>query len=160
MVAAATTSLIQPPTQAQLPTDEAGKARLTAANKQQAMNIWAQKGVNLTTRVPVNFPVPLYSTNVTSTGFSNTTKGSPSANLGINTNDQPQAVFNWYQNQLRSQGWKLKEASPKLIAKMGKTGEFFMLEGNKDINGIKLFCMRDQATKGTRVQITWFKNPT
>jgi hypothetical protein len=142
----------------QLPTDQAGKDRMTEAGKRQAMAIWAQKGVNLTMKVPVNFPVPLYSANVISTGFSNTTKGSPSANLGIITRDQPATVFSWYQTELRNKGWQLKEASPKLIAKMGKTGELFMLEGNKDINGIKLFCILDKATRGTRIQITWFKN--
>lgn len=138
--------------------DPATAAQNLKVAKQKYDSVLAAAHVNITSQIPINFPVPPYTSNVVSTSFINSTKGSPTATVGITTKDPLDTVFQWYQTQLRGAGWTLNIAAPKLIVKLGKQGQFLMLDGEKEKQGIKVFCMLDPVSKGTRVNITWLKN--
>ncbi|MBA4074064.1 MAG: hypothetical protein C0508_03420 [Cyanobacteria bacterium PR.023] len=138
--------------------DPATAAQNLKVAKQKYDSVLTAAHVNISPQIPRNFPVPPYTSNIVSTSFINSTKGSPTATVGISTKDSPESVFQWYQTQLRASGWTLTVASPKLTAKLGKEGQFFMLDGAKEKQGIKLFCMLDQVSKGTKINITWLKN--
>ncbi|MBP6745505.1 hypothetical protein KA344_09720 [bacterium] len=126
--------------------------------KQKYESVLTAAHVNISSQIPINFPVPPYTSNVVSTSFINSTKGSPTATVGITTKDPLDTVFQWYQTKLRGAGWTLNVAAPKLIVKLGKQGQFLMLDGEKEKQGIKVFCMLDPISKGTKVNITWLKN--
>lgn len=145
---------------AQAPQKTAPKtsAKDVEAAKLQLGTIMAANNMRMTTQVPSNFPVQPYTSNVTQTTFINSTKGSPVANLSICTKDSPETVFQWYQQALKAAGWSLRIASPKLMAKIGSQGQLFMLDAEKEKQGIKLLCILDKATKGTTVTVGWLKN--
>lgn len=108
---------------------------------------------------PANFPVPDYTSKVTKRAFSNSTKGQPTANLSITTQDEPQTVFNFYLNACRSSGWQTTVPNPEALSKMGPAGNLFFLNGKKDKQVISIFCIRDKADmKGTNLSISWSLN--
>ncbi len=146
-----------PPTQPGQ-SDPATRERNLQAAKSKYLSIMSTERVNITERIPINFPLPAYNSNVTRTSFINTTKGSPTATAGIITKDAPEAVFKWYQEKLRNAGWSSMAASPKLMEKLGKLGKVYMLDATKDTQAVKLSCTLDPATQGTTVSITWVKN--
>ncbi len=113
--------------------------------------------INIAEKIPINFPVPSYNSNVTSTSFINSTKGSPTATAGVVTKDSPEMVFKWYQDKLRNDGWSSRTAAPKLMDKIGKAGTLFMLEAQKEKQGVKVTCMLDPRTSGTNVSVIWVK---
>ncbi len=145
---------------AQSPQQAAPKtsAKDVQAAQQQLATVMATNNMRMTTQAPKNFPVQPYPNNVTQTTFINSTKGSPVANLTIWTKDSPEMVFQWYQQTLKAGGWSLRIASPKLMAKIGNQGQLFMLDAEKEKQGIKLLCILDKATKGTTVTVGWMKN--
>ncbi len=128
------------------------------AAKQKLGSIMAASNMRMTTQAPSNFPVQPYKSNVTQTTFINSTKGSPVANLSICTKDSPETVFQWYQQALKAAGWTLRIPSAKLMAKLGSQGQLFMLDAEKEQQGIKLMCILDKATNGTTVTVGWLKN--
>ncbi len=138
--------------------DPATAAQNLKVAKQKYDSVLTAAHVNISSQIPINFPVPPYTSNVVSTSFINSTKGSPTATVGITTKDSLDSVFQWYQAKLRGAGWTLNIASPKLIDKLGKQGQFLMLDGEKEKQGIKVFCMLDPVSKGTKINITWLKN--
>jgi hypothetical protein len=108
---------------------------------------------------PINFPVPDYKSRVTQRAFFNTTKGQPTATLTITTQDEPQTVFNFYLNALRSSGWKTVMPTPEALSKMRTPGDLFFLNGTKDRQIISIFCTRDKSNmRGTNLNISWSQN--
>jgi hypothetical protein len=112
-------------------------------------------GLKLTAGIPVNFPVPKYTSNVINTTFSNSTKGSPTAAANIVTKDEPQKVFDWYQSTMKSDGWNLKVPTAKAMAAYAKSGQFFMLRGSKGKNEVSVFVIKPERQTNTAISISW-----
>jgi hypothetical protein len=126
-------------------------------DKQKFDEVMAHYSVNFNKSFPSNFPIPPYSSNVTSTGFFNTTKGPPTAGGTISTKDQPQAVFDWYKRYCDDNKWAVKTPSAQVLDKMGQTGRLYYLDARKERQEIRIFCLRDARTQGTNVRISWAK---
>jgi len=138
--------------------DPQTRAKNEQIAKDKFMSILSNDHINISDRIPSNFPVPTYTSNVVSSSFINSTKGSPNATAGLYTKDDPEVVFKWYQDKLRNAGWSMKVAADKMLQKAGKKGKLFMLDADKEKQGLKLMCFLDTVTHGTKVSITWVKN--
>lgn len=112
-------------------------------------------GLKLTAGIPVNFPVPKYTSNVVNTTFSNSTKGSPTAAANIVTRDEPQKVFDWYQSTMKTEGWNLKVPTAKAMAAYAKSGQFFMLRATKGKNEVSVFVIKPEKQTNTAISISW-----
>lgn len=114
-------------------------------------------GVRYSKEIPINFPIPPYQSNVVSTKFAHSTKGSPTAAVNIITRDQPETVFKWYQNTCRNANWLVSIPTPKLMNKLGKEGRLYMISAQKEKQQLDIFCTRDNTTTGTAISISWSK---
>ena len=120
---------------------------------------WAvPDGVKRNDTVPSNFPIPIYRSNVYNTTFYNTTKGSPSASVSISTKDQPEVVYRFYQSQLVSAGWRTQVPTPEALAKMGAKGQYYMINGSKEIQVFNLTIRSNPQVAGSVVSINWYVN--
>jgi hypothetical protein len=120
---------------------------------------WAiPEGVKRNDTVPSNFPIPIYRSNVYNTTFYNTTKGSPSASVSISTKDQPEIVYRFYQSQLISAGWRTQVPTPEALAKMGVKGQYYMINGTKEIQVFNLTIRSNPQVAGSVVSINWYIN--
>jgi hypothetical protein len=116
-------------------------------------------GVHFAPAAPTNFPVEIYSSNVTSTNFLNSTKGAAAAGLSIITKDSPTVVFQFYQAALRRGGWVAQIPSPEALAKMGKPGQFYMLRGTKQKQMVNITLQAKGGEAGTYISINWYIVP-
>jgi len=144
------------PTQPQ--SDPATREKNLQEARAKYNSVLSTEHINISEKIPINFPVPSYNSNVTSTSFVNSIKGAPTATAGIVTKDSPENVFKWYQDKLRNGGWSFRAAAPKLMDKIGKAGTLFMLEAKKEQQGVKVACLLDPRTRGTNVSVIWVKN--
>jgi hypothetical protein len=106
---------------------------------------------------PKNFPLPAYTSNVTSKSFTHSTKGRPSAGATLLTSDQPQTVFDFYKSACNRAGWKVKVPSAKALAELSTTGETYLLNAEQGKQVIFLTCRKNRDPAGTFVSITWTK---
>jgi hypothetical protein len=107
---------------------------------------------------PVNFPVPVYPSNVTQTSFSNSTQGQPRAAATLITKDAPGRVFDFYQSALNRAKWTVRLPSGKARAEMNLGSDFYFLTAEQGSQSIYLTCAGNQKTNATYVNITWQKN--
>ncbi len=121
---------------------------------------WAiPAGVHFAASAPTNFPVEIYSSNVTSTSFLNSTKGAPSAGLSIATKDSPAVVFQFYQAALRRGGWFAQIPTAEALAKMGQPGQIYMIRGQKDKQMVNIMLLAKIGEAGTNITINWYITP-
>ncbi|HNA74706.1 MAG TPA: hypothetical protein PKW73_15265, partial [Candidatus Obscuribacter sp.] len=111
---------------------------------------------HFSTSAPTNFPIEIYRSNVTATGFLNSTKGSPSASLSIATKDSLEVVSQFYQTVLRNGGWKFQTPSAEAQAKMG---QIYMLRAQKDKQNANIMLLNKQGEPGTNISINWYLSP-
>jgi hypothetical protein len=129
-----------------------GRPKMTV---EQVMN--QIPNVHFSKEIPANFPVPKYPRNVTKTSFDNTTKGHPSAAALIVTKDAPQDVFQWYKDYFQRTNWAVKVPTDKGMSQIGKQGQLYMINAEKDNQILAIFCILDKKTNGTKVDISWTK---
>lgn len=152
----------QQPSQQQQPNADAVALikRLGLSRETKTPPAWATPaGVHFSTAAPSNFPVEVYSSNVTATGFLNSTKGAPAAGLSIATKDSPAVVFQFYQAALRRGGWVAQIPTPEALAKMGKPGQIYMLRGQKEKQMVNINILAKAVEPGTNITINWYITP-
>lgn len=120
---------------------------------------WAvPDGVKRNDTIPSNFPIPIYRSNVYNTTFYNTTKGSPSASVSISTKDQAEVVYRFYQSQLIGAGWRTQVPTAEAMAKMGAKGQYYMINGTRDIQVFNMTIRANPQVAGSVVSINWYIN--
>ncbi|MBS2005599.1 MAG: hypothetical protein JST01_01070 [Cyanobacteria bacterium SZAS TMP-1] len=137
--------------------DPQTRARNYQIASQHLNNILASQHIDVADRIPVNFPVPSYVSNVQHTSFIHSTTGPATASCTIKTGDDLETVFRWYQDRLSAEGWTVKTPSAKFMASLGKQGRQEMLDATRERQGIRLLCMLDKSGAGTEINITWVK---
>lgn len=121
---------------------------------------WAiPASVHFAPAAPTNFPIEVYSSNVTSTSFLNSTKGAASAGLSISTKDSPAVVFQFYQAALRRGGWVAQIPTAEAMAKLGKPGQIYMIRGQKDKQMVNITMLANASAPGTNITINWYITP-
>ena len=105
-------------------------------------------------QAPSNFPVPLYKSNVVSTDCQEATSlsGMHSIAAIIRTNDPPLTAFEWYQSEVRSEGFDdLKIPQPT-----GLPGGFevYYLKARKPGQALLISCSRMPKLPQTVINIT------
>lgn len=107
-------------------------------------------------KIPTNFPLPIYRSNLVKTAFINSTKGVPmTAVANIITKDSPKAVFDWYRRECEQSGWKVLTPSEKLMALKKSTKEFYMLSAFKDQQTARMFFYTGPKDEGTSANVQW-----
>jgi hypothetical protein len=107
---------------------------------------------------PINFPVPVYTSNVVQTTFSNSTQGQPRAAATLLTRDAPKQVFDFYQSALSRANWTLRVPSPKARTDMNIGEDFYFLNADQGKQSIYLTCLFNPKSNITFVTINWQKN--
>lgn len=114
-------------------------------------------GTQHSTTIPKNFPVPVYTSNVSKTNFIHSTEGNPSASANIITSDDPAKVFKWYQAVCQRDKWKMQVPTDKLRATTKMDSNFYMLEATRQHHRIMISCYKnpDPRQPGSIVNIAW-----
>lgn len=109
------------------------------------------------TKIPTNFPLPVYSSNIISSNFTNTTKGLPLADLTLLTRDAPKTVYDWYKSQCAGSGWNVKTPKQSVMSEREKAGQLFIINASK---GEQQSSLTISAIKSgeTTVNIVWMKH--
>jgi hypothetical protein len=107
---------------------------------------------------PINFPVPVYNSNVTQTNFSNSTQGQPTAAASLITKDPPGRVFEFYQAALSRAKWTVRMPSAKARNEMNVGSDFYFLTADQGKQSIYLTCEGNPKTNVTFVSVSWRKN--
>lgn len=108
-------------------------------------------GLKMSSKIPSNFPVPSYPSNVTETAFMHSTAGAPSASATIKTKDSPTVVFDWYKTACKSKGWQV--GVPSSEAKQA-AGQLRSMSCIKDRHQVYIHCT-GLPEGGTMVNISW-----
>jgi hypothetical protein len=106
---------------------------------------------------PVNFPVPVYNSNVIQKTFSNSTQGQPRAAASLVTTDSPERVFDFYQSALSRAKWTVRLPSPKARSDMHLGSDFYFLKATQGRQSIDLTCMANPKSHVTFLSVTWEK---
>jgi len=117
-----------------------------------------QLPIHVAKEIPVNFPIPSYPNNVVQSNFANSKKGHPTAAASIITKDQPQQVFQWYQDTCTKNAWTVKTPTPQAMSMMTKGLQFYLLTAKKENQQIQVVCTAYKKTSGTLVSISWSKS--
>lgn len=107
---------------------------------------------------PINFPLPVYNSNVVQTTFSNSTQGQPRAAASLITKDAPKQVFEFYQSALGRANWTVRVPSAKARNEMNVGNDFYFLSADRGKQSIYLTCAADRKNGRTVVSISWQKN--
>jgi len=107
---------------------------------------------------PVNFPVPVYNSNLIQTTFSNSTLGQPRAAASLLTKDPPGRVFDFYQSALNRAKWTVRVPSQKARTEMNAGNDLYFLTADQGKQSIYLTCAANPKSNVTFVSITWKKN--
>lgn len=127
------------------PTTASGK------NGKKLVGISDIPGVHFSQKLPTNFPIPPYTTNVVQTSFINTTMGRPSATESIETKDNANIVYKWYQDFCQRDGWSINQP-PDVSNKGSKT--FNSFSATKGKQEIQIMCLTN-ARKTTSISVRW-----
>lgn len=114
-------------------------------------------GMCYSNKVPVNFPLPLYPSNVVHQAFINPTKGQPRASLSIVTRDAPATVFQFYLDRCKEGSWKVQVPSAAAMNSTGKAGKVFVAQAKKDGQKMDILCVASPHEAGTLVNINFVK---
>lgn len=114
--------------------------------------------VVLSQKWPVNFPVPVYESNLIQTTFSNSTQGQPVATASLITKDPPARVFDFYQNALSRAKWTVRVPSAKARSEMNISADYYFLMADQGKQTINVTCAANSKTGTTLVSVTWEKH--
>jgi hypothetical protein len=106
---------------------------------------------------PINFPLPVYTSNVIQTTFSNSTKGQPTAAASLLTRDPPGQVFDFYQSALSRAKWTVRVPSGKARSEMNIGSDLYFLSADQGKQSINLTCESNPKSNVTSVTISWKK---
>jgi hypothetical protein len=97
--------------------------------------------------------MPIYTSNVTSTTFSEvtSTKGVYTAMAGIQTTDSIEIPFQWYQSKVQSSGWQF--VAPKPPASIPSNAQVLVLRASRGKENLMISCIRMPKFKETSVHI-------
>ncbi len=142
-----------------------GHTEPTAAEKQKIVDALTAKrdsfkiaGVHHTVKLPSNFPLPVYSSNVFDTNFANSVKGTPVAQAIIMTKDPAKTVFDWYKTQCASSGWQVRTPKESAMSAKEKSGQLFILNALKGEQQGTVMCTSTAKHPNTVISITWMKH--
>lgn len=112
-------------------------------------------GIVQSEQVPAGFPVAVYSNNVISTYFSQTTsKSTPVTNGTITTRDPAATVFQWYQSLLAHDNWIIDKDAPKVPA--SRQNKMFLLKAKKGHVDLSITCVKPDRAPFAVINITAF----
>ncbi len=132
-------------------------ASKTAGSDVMARVLSSRPNLHFSKGIPVNFPVPAYTSNVVRTNFVNSLKGPPRATASIMTRDRPDQVFQWYLDNCKKTNWILKVPTDQFLQQMRKKVNIYMMTGQKDKEEVQIFCTENKRPAGTTVNIMWTK---
>jgi hypothetical protein len=138
------------------PTDNPKSSKESAQSKRDSVKL--KGGYHLGTKVPTNFPLPVYSSNVIDTCFANSTKGTPTASLNILTKDSANAAFAWYKAQCAATGWQVRMPKESAKSDKEKKGQLFILNAIKGEQSSMVMCSQSTKHPNTVINITWMKH--
>ena len=115
-------------------------------------------GVHHTVKLPSNFPLPVYSSNVFDTNFANSVKGTPVAQAIIMTKDPAKTVFDWYKTQCASSGWQVRTPKQSAMSAKEKSGQLFIMNALKGEQQSTVMCTTTAKHPNTVISITWMKH--
>lgn len=117
-------------------------------------------GMEQSEQAPPNFPVPVYTNNVTSSNFVKTSNGkNPVMSATIITNDAPSMPSLWYQSLLTKSGWQLSDTSKdtsKLPA--GQQNSIFLIKATKTGLDLSITCIKAKKAPYTVISIVSMSN--
>jgi hypothetical protein len=121
---------------------------------------WLRERYNMVVsqKWPINFPVPVYNSNVVQTTFTNSTKGQPRAVASLITKDSPARVFEFYQSALSRARWTVRVPSPKARNEMNLGNDYYFLSADQGKQSIDLACAANPKSTVTLVTLTWQKH--
>jgi hypothetical protein len=138
------------------PADHAKASQASVQSKRDSVKL--KGGYHLSTKVPTNFPLPVYSSNVLDTCFENSTKGTPTAALNIITKDSANAAFEWYKTQCAATGWQVRMPKESAKSDKEKKGQLFILNAIKGEQRSIIMCSQSTKHPKTVINITWMKH--
>lgn len=110
-------------------------------------------GLKMSSKIPSNFPVPSYPSNVTETAFMHSTAGAPTASATVKTKDPPAAVFDWYKATCKSKGWQVRVPSSEAKQAAGKA-QLHSMSCSKDRHQVYIHCT-GLPEGGTMINMSW-----
>lgn len=105
--------------------------------------------------IPINFPVPIYSSNVLNKAFMNTTKGTPQASVSIQSKDSASTAYQWYVDYFKKNSWTLKQPNAKAQAQLSAKNEVYMLEATQGKNFVMLVCSARKDKTQSNILVNW-----
>lgn len=138
---------------AQVPPEQ--RAARNKALQAKKNDLFSHMGIQQTNQIPVNFPVPAYSSNVVSSNFISTTKGRPSASATIITRDPPTNVYNFYLDACNKASYKVIGHRPKASKKPSAADKYYSLTGKKGKQELVILCLQQPKFQGTMISMTW-----
>ncbi|MFN8553330.1 MAG: hypothetical protein U0103_17790 [Candidatus Obscuribacterales bacterium] len=115
------------------------------------------EGAHISLKAPSNFPLPVYSSNIISTNFTNTTKGVPMADLTLITRDDGKGVFEWYKVQCVNMGWQVRTPKQSAMGTQEKAGRLFVLNAIKGQQQGNITVSRSVKHPETVINVVWMK---
>ena len=132
------------------------QAEAQKAAQQKVEQLFTAMGVHVSNQIPVNFPVPPYPSNVTKTVFTNSLKPPQAATALLLTNDPTEKVFQYYWAAAIKAGFKAYVKKPKPArTKKRKADRLYAVKAVKNRQELKIFCLPDDKTRGTKVTMLW-----
>lgn len=114
-------------------------------------------GAHISLKAPTNFPLPVYSSNIISTNFTNTTKGLPMADLTLITKDDGKSVFEWYKTQSANMGWQVRSPKQSAMTTQEKAGRLFILNAIKGQQQGTITVSSSVKHPETVINVVWTK---
>lgn len=107
------------------------KLRASVKDRSRIEDALQIPGLRHTHKLPINFPLPIYTSNVVNKGFTNTTQGAPMAQIVLYTKDDIPTVLSWYKAQCTSAGWNVTTPQEKYQTPKMKSGAMFCIRATK-----------------------------
>jgi hypothetical protein len=139
----------------QAPKTAAEKAQISQKKREELLG--KIPGIQFSNSIPVNFPIPPYTSNVIRKNFSNSTKGIPTAAVNIVTSDPARNVYQWYQDVCSKGNWSVKIPSAQGQNQIGKANKLYMLQADKGDQHMSIFCVAQAKSADTIISISWEK---
>jgi hypothetical protein len=109
--------------------------------------------------IPLNFPIPVYPSNVLTSNFIHTTHGPARAKATIVTTDPPNTAINWYQATCIKDNWVVRLPNAKAQSKLQKNGPDYMLNARKGQQEVVIECIKTKNEQETLISINWILKP-
>ena len=104
-------------------------------------------------QAPANFSVPLYTSNVSATNFSEvrSVEGVYTAMAAIQTSDSVGSCYQWYQSGIQSAGWQLNTPAMQNIP---NNAQVLSLRATRQNEKLSISCIHLPTLKDTTIHIS------